>query len=57
MSGDKGEFLNIDENVAEKFKDVLTKVILVDTIENDSEIIGELSHPKAKLTTPSPSSF
>ncbi|BCK43889.1 hypothetical protein DAT299_14530 [Streptococcus suis] len=57
MSGDKGEFLNIDENVAEKFKDVLTKVTLVDTIENDSEIIGELSHPKAKLTTPSPSSF
>ncbi|HEL2423550.1 TPA: VWA domain-containing protein [Streptococcus suis] len=57
MSGDKGEFLNIDENVAEKFKDVLTKVTLVDTIENDAEIIGELSHPKAKLTTPSPSSF
>ncbi|HEM2698045.1 TPA: VWA domain-containing protein [Streptococcus suis] len=57
MSGDKGEFLNIDENVAEKFKDVLTKVTLVDTIENDAEIIGELSHPKAKLTTPSPSSW
>ncbi|WP_240022186.1 serum opacification factor [Streptococcus suis] len=57
MSGDDKKFLNIDENVAEKFKDVLTKVTLVDTIENDSEIIGELSHPKAKLTTPSPSSF
>ncbi|HEM3556017.1 serum opacification factor [Streptococcus suis] len=57
MSGDKGEFLSVDENVAEKFKDVLTKVTLVDTIENDAEIIGELSHPKAKLTTPSPSSF
>ncbi|WP_153047563.1 serum opacification factor [Streptococcus suis] len=57
MSEDKGEFLNIDENVAEKFKDVLTKVTLVDTIENDAEIIGELSHPKAKLTTPSPSSW
>ncbi|MBY0751970.1 serum opacification factor [Streptococcus sp. 2018037] len=55
MSGDKGEFLNIDKNVAEKFKDVLTKVTLVDTIENDAEIIGELSHPKAKLTTPSTS--
>lgn len=41
MSGDKGEFLNIDENVAEKFKDVLTKVTLVDTIENDVEIIGD----------------
>ncbi|NQP14036.1 VWA domain-containing protein [Streptococcus suis] len=57
MSGDKGEFLNIDENVAEKFKDVLTKVTLVDTIENDVEIIGGLNHPKAKLTTPSSSSF
>ncbi|MCS0685257.1 hypothetical protein NX771_06035 [Streptococcus suis] len=30
---------------------------LVDTIENEAEIIGELSHPKAKLTTPSPSSW
>ncbi|HEM2810421.1 TPA: VWA domain-containing protein [Streptococcus suis] len=57
MSGDKGEFLNIDENVAEKFKDVLTKVTLVDTIENDVEIIGGLNHPKAKLTTPSSSWF
>ncbi|WP_238139939.1 serum opacification factor [Streptococcus suis] len=57
MSGDKGEFLNIDENVAEKFKDVLTKVTLVDTIENDVEIIGGLNHPKAKLTTPSSSSW
>ncbi|WP_024409925.1 serum opacification factor [Streptococcus suis] len=57
MSGDKGEFLNIDENVAEKFKDVLTKVTLVDTIENDVEVIGKLSHPKAKLTTPSSSWF
>ncbi|HFU4431757.1 TPA: serum opacification factor [Streptococcus suis] len=57
MSGDKGEFLNIDKNVAEKFKDVLTKVTLVDTIENDVEIIGELSHPKAKLTTPPTSSW
>ncbi|HGA1150445.1 TPA: serum opacification factor [Streptococcus suis] len=56
MSGDKGEFLNIDENVAEKFKDALTKVTLVDTIENDAEVIGKLSHPKAKLTTPSSSS-
>ncbi len=37
MSGDKGEFLNIDENVAEKFKDVLTKVSLVDSLENDVE--------------------
>ncbi|HEM5226143.1 TPA: VWA domain-containing protein [Streptococcus suis] len=55
MSGDKGEFLNIDENVAEKFKDVLTTVTLVDTIENDVEIIGGLNHPKAKLTTPSSS--
>ncbi|HEM5087865.1 TPA: VWA domain-containing protein [Streptococcus suis] len=57
MSGDKGEFLNIDKNVAEKFKDVLTKVTLVDTIENDVEIIGGLNHPKAKLTTPSSSSW
>nr|WP_228377774.1 serum opacification factor [Streptococcus suis] len=57
MSGDKSEFLNIDENVAEKFKDVLTKVTLVDTIENDVEIIGGLNHPKAKLTTPSSSSW
>ncbi|HFI0586037.1 TPA: serum opacification factor [Streptococcus suis] len=55
MSGDDKKFLSVDENVAEKFKDVLTKVTLVDTIENDVEIIGELSHPKAKLTTPSSS--
>ncbi|MBM7318915.1 serum opacification factor [Streptococcus suis] len=55
MSGDDKKFLSVDENVAEKFKDVLTKVTLVDTIENDAEIIGELSHPKAKLTTPSTS--
>ncbi|WP_238144347.1 serum opacification factor [Streptococcus suis] len=55
MSGDKGAFLSVDENVAEKFKDVLTTVTLVDTIENDVEIIGGLNHPKAKLTTPSSS--
>ncbi|HFR3409003.1 TPA: serum opacification factor [Streptococcus suis] len=57
MSGDDKKFLSVDENVAEKFKDVLTKVTLVDTIENDVEIIGGLNHPKAKLTTPSSSSF
>ncbi|HEM5314420.1 TPA: VWA domain-containing protein [Streptococcus suis] len=56
MSGDDKKFLSVDENVAEKFKDVLTKVTLVDTIENDAEVIGKLSHPKAKLTTPSSSS-
>ncbi|HEM5057041.1 TPA: VWA domain-containing protein [Streptococcus suis] len=57
MSGDDRKFLSVDENVAEKFKDVLTKVTLVDTIENEAEVIGKLSHPKAKLTTPSPSSW
>ncbi|HFU3725896.1 TPA: serum opacification factor [Streptococcus suis] len=57
MSGDDKKFLSVDENVAEKFKDVLTKVTLVDTIENDAEVIGKLSHPKAKLTTPSSSSW
>ncbi|UUM59388.1 serum opacification factor [Streptococcus suis] len=56
MSGDDKKFLSVDENVAEKFKDALTKVTLVDTIENDAEVIGKLSHPKAKLTTPSSSS-
>ncbi|HEM5423110.1 TPA: VWA domain-containing protein, partial [Streptococcus suis] len=55
MSGDDKKFLSVDENVAEKFKDALTKVTLVDTIENDAEVIGKLSHPKAKLTTPSSS--
>ncbi|WEJ75985.1 serum opacification factor [Streptococcus suis] len=55
MSGDDKKFLGVDENVAEKFKDVLTTVTLVDTIENDAEVIGKLSHPKAKLTTPSSS--
>ncbi|MGU7912231.1 serum opacification factor [Streptococcus suis] len=57
MSGDDKKFLSVDENVAEKFKDALTKVTLVDTIENDAEVIGKLSHPKAKLTTPSSSSW
>ncbi|HEM3572046.1 TPA: VWA domain-containing protein [Streptococcus suis] len=57
MSGDDKKFLSVDENVAEKFKDALTTVTLVDTIENDAEVIGKLSHPKAKLTTPSSSSW
>ncbi|HEM5036772.1 TPA: VWA domain-containing protein [Streptococcus suis] len=50
MSGDKGEFLNIDENVAEKFKDVLTKVSLVDSLENDVEFAKKPDSSKVKIT-------
>ncbi|HEM4925865.1 TPA: VWA domain-containing protein [Streptococcus suis] len=49
MSGDKGEFLNIDENVAEKFKDVLTKVTLVDTLKNDVELVKKPENPKVTV--------
>ncbi|MFI3083200.1 serum opacification factor [Streptococcus sp. 2022WUSS135] len=49
MSGDKGEFLSVDENVAEKFKDVLTKVTLVDTLEDDVEIVKEPQDPKVNI--------
>ncbi|HEM5105663.1 TPA: VWA domain-containing protein [Streptococcus suis] len=50
MSGDKSEFLNIDENVAEKFKDVLTKVSLVDSLENDVEFAKKPDSSKVKIT-------
>ncbi|HEL1606292.1 TPA: VWA domain-containing protein [Streptococcus suis] len=50
MSGDKGAFLSVDENVAEKFKDVLTKVSLVDSLENDVEFAKKPDSSKVKIT-------
>ncbi|MCL4929238.1 serum opacification factor, partial [Streptococcus suis] len=50
MSGDKGAFLSVDENVAEKFKDVLTKVRLVDSLENDVEFAKKPDSSKVKIT-------
>ncbi|HFU4138314.1 TPA: serum opacification factor [Streptococcus suis] len=49
MSGDKGAFLSVDENVAEKFKDVLTKVTLVDTLKNDVELVKKPENPKVTV--------
>ncbi|CYV07364.1 serum opacity factor [Streptococcus suis] len=49
MSGDDKKFLSVDENVAEKFKDVLTKVTLVDTLEDNVEIVKELKDPKVSI--------
>ncbi|MGU7948774.1 serum opacification factor [Streptococcus suis] len=49
MSGDDKKFLSVDENVAEKFKDVLTKVTLVDALEDDVEIVKELQDPKVNI--------
>lgn len=57
MSGDKGEFLNIDENVAEKFKDVLTTVTLVDTLEDNVEIVKEPKAPKVSIKKNSSTSW
>ncbi|NQG73839.1 VWA domain-containing protein [Streptococcus suis] len=49
MSGDDKKFLSVDENVAEKFKDVLTKVTLVDTLEDNVEIVKEPKDPKVSI--------
>ncbi|MBY4634417.1 VWA domain-containing protein [Streptococcus suis] len=50
MSGDDKKFLSVDENVAEKFKDVLTKVTLVDSLENDVEFAKKPDSSKVKIT-------
>ncbi|HFI0465083.1 TPA: serum opacification factor [Streptococcus suis] len=50
MSGDDKKFLSVDENVAEKFKDVLTKVSLVDSFENDVEFAKKPDSSKVKIT-------
>ncbi|WP_105147783.1 serum opacification factor [Streptococcus suis] len=50
MSGDDRKFLSVDENVAEKFKDVLTKVTLVDSLENDVEFAKKPDSSKVKIT-------
>ncbi|HEM5717156.1 VWA domain-containing protein [Streptococcus suis] len=50
MSGDDKKFLSVDENVAEKFKDVLTKVSLVDSLENDVEFAKKPDSSKVKIT-------
>ncbi|HEM3231427.1 TPA: VWA domain-containing protein, partial [Streptococcus suis 2726] len=57
MSGDDKKFLNIDENVAEKFKDVLTKVTLVDTLEDNVEIVKEPKAPKVSIKKNSSTSW
>lgn len=49
MSGDDKKFLSVDENVAEKFKDVLTKVTFVDTLEDNVEIVKEPKDPKVSI--------
>ncbi|WP_244226987.1 serum opacification factor [Streptococcus suis] len=57
MSGDDKKFLSVDENVAEKFKDVLTKVTLVDTLEDNVEIVKEPKDSKVSIKKNSSTSW